>query len=428
VARTSNTVYISRLQGLPVLDATGDSVGVVRDVVVQTPNLGSPPAVKGLVIDAFGRKRIFHPMDRVHAIDPSQVSIRGVIDTRAFTRRPSEALVIGDLFDLILSVADDVSEVVFDVAMTQNTARIWRLSEFALQQHTAGFLGFRSKRQVRTLPWSKVAPQLVDAEQGTAVTVAELADMRPADVARELHDMNPERRIEVASALDDEQLADAVQELPEDEQVDLIGALEPERAADVLETMDPDDAADLISDLPESLAEDLLTRMEPEEAADVRTLLSYGELTAGGMMTPEPVIIGPDGTVAEALALLRQEEVTPALASMVFICRPPLDTPSGRYIGAAHIQRLLREPPSQMAATLTDDDLHPLSSDADVHTVSRYFATYNLVVAPVVNDAGQLIGAVTVDDVMDHILPDDWRGRQLDGETPALSKPEGQQL
>jgi Mg/Co/Ni transporter MgtE len=354
-------------------------------------------------------------MDRVHAIDPGQVAIRGVIDTRTFTRRPSETLVFGDLFDLILHVNPDGPEVVFDVAMSEDMGRVWRLSEFALQRSSGGFLGLGSKRHVRTLPWDKVAAHLVGAEQGTAITVAELAEMNPADVARELHDMEPERRIEVASALDDEQLADAVQELPEDEQVDLIGALEPERAADVLETMDPDDAADLISDLPNALAEDLLTRMEPQEAADVRTLLSYGELTAGGMMTPEPVIIGPDGTVAEALAMLRQEEVTPALASMVFICRPPLDTPSGRYIGAVHIQRLLREPPSLMASKLIDDDLHPLPPGADVHSVSRYFATYNLVVAPVVNDAGQLIGAVTVDDVVDHILPHDWRGRQLDG-------------
>ncbi|MDR0436477.1 MAG: PRC-barrel domain-containing protein, partial [Propionibacteriaceae bacterium] len=347
MARTSSTVYISRLQGLPVLDATGDSVGTVRDVVVQSPRIGLPPVVKGLVIDAFGRKRIFHPMDRVHAIDPGQVAIRGVIDTRTFTRRPSETLVIGDLFDLILDAVGDAPEIVFDVAMSESANRVWRLAEFALQRSSGGFLGLGSKRHVRTLPWDKVAPHLAGAEQGTAITVAELADMKPADVARELHDMEPERRIEVATALDDEQLADAVQELPEDEQVDLIGALEPERAADVLETMDPDDAADLISDLPDALAEDLLTRMEPGEAADVRTLLSYGELTAGGMMTPEPVIIGPDGTVAEALAMLRQEEVTPALASMVFICRPPLDTPSGRYIGATHIQRLLREPPSQ---------------------------------------------------------------------------------
>ena len=227
--------------------------------------------------------------------------------------------------------------------------------------------------------------------------------------------MDPSRRAEVARALADEQLADAFQELPEDEQVSLLSSLEVERAADVLEEMDPDDAADLIGDLPDEIAEDLLQRMEPEDAADVRSLMQYEELTAGGMMTPEPVILPPDATIADALAKLCNPEVTPSTASMVFITRTPTDTPSGRYLGAVHIQRLLREPPSVMAATVIDTTLPTLRPEDDLSKVSRFFATYNLVVAPVVNTSGQLIGAVTVDDVLDHMLPDDWRGDQMDG-------------
>ena len=227
--------------------------------------------------------------------------------------------------------------------------------------------------------------------------------------------MDPGRRVEVAEALDDEQLADAFQELPESEQVSLLSTLEVERAADVLEEMDPDDAADLINDLPTEFAEDLLERMEPKDAADVRNLMQYEDLTAGGMMTPEPVILAPDATIADALAAVSREDVTPATASMVFITRPPTDTPSGRYIGAVHTQRLLREPPSIMTAAVIDADLQPLAPEAGLYQVSRYFATYNLVIAPVVNKRGQLVGAVTVDDVLDHMLPDDWRGDQMDG-------------
>ena len=99
---------------------------------------------------------------------------------------------------------------------------------------------------------------------------------------------------------------------------------------------------------------------------------------------------------------------------MVFVTRPPLETPSGRYIGAVHIQRLLREPPTTPVATLLDEGLEPLPPDAPLALVSRFFATYNLVVAPVVNAEGHLVGAVTVDDVLDHMLPDDWRGDQMD--------------
>ena len=418
VSTVTTSIFISRLQGLPVLDATGDQMGKVRDAVAAAPQANRPPRVKGLVVELFARRRIFVPLIRVHAIDAGQVTIGGVVDTRRFQRRTSELLVVDDLFDLALPGPDGSRDIVFDVAMRETTAHAWELSDVALRQSSALHrfgLGGR-KGPIRTVAWAEVAPRIADAVQGTDLKLAELAEMNPADVARELHDMAPARRVEIAQGLDDEQLADAFQELPEDEQVALLGALSAERAADVLEEMDPDDAADLIGDLPDDIAQDLLARMEPGEAADVRQLLPYDDLTAGGMMTPEPVILGPDGTVADALARLRHEEVTPALASMVFICRPPLDTPSGKYLGAVHLQRLLREAPSLMASTMMDDDLEPLPPDAGLYDVSRYFATYNLVVAPVVNPAGQLIGAVTVDDLVDHMLPEDWRGTQLDGE------------
>ncbi|SKF62405.1 magnesium transporter mgtE [Mycobacteroides abscessus subsp. abscessus] len=127
----------------------------------------------------------------------------------------------------------------------------------------------------------------------------------------------------------------------------------------------------------------------------MRNLLVYQESTAGAMMTPEPVILGVDSTVADALARVRLEELTPALASMVFVCRSPLDVPSGRYIGAVHVQRLLREPPSVPVVGMVDG-----------------------VVAPVVDESQRLIGAITVDDVLDHMLPEDWRGDQMDGTDP----------
>ena len=407
------------------MDAAGDQVGKVRDVVVQA-RLAGRPRVRGLVVELFARRRIFVPMTRVHAINPTQVSIVGVIDTRRFTRRASEILVMDDLFDRTITLEAKPSQI-FDVAMIEVRNREWELSEVALREVTTTRrfgLPTTAKGPMTIEPWSLVASQVMNAEQTTDTKLAQLADMKPADVARELYDMDPERRAEIASALDDEQLADAFQELPENEQVELLQSLTIERAADVLDEMDPDDAADLINDLPDDMAEELLDRMEPEEAADVRSLLKYEDLTAGGMMTPEPVVLGADNTVAEALARVRNEELTPALASMVFITRQPHDTPSGRYLGAVHVQRLLREPPSLQIGQMIDSVLEPLVTSADISQVSRYFATYNLVVAPVINKDHQLVGAVTVDDLLDHMLPPDWRGDQMEGNESEVKEDE----
>ena len=161
----------------------------------------------------------------------------------------------------------------------------------------------------------------------------------------------------------------------------ILGTLDERRAADVLEAMDPDDAADLLAELSNVDRNRLLELMEPDEAEPVRQLLKYSEDTAGGMMTSEPVILSPDATIAEALARVREPELTPSLASQVYVCRPPSATPTGRYLGLAHIQRLLREPPSSLVSGVLDD-LEPLRPEAPLAEVTRYFATYNLVAAP----------------------------------------------
>jgi Mg/Co/Ni transporter MgtE len=235
--------------------------------------------------------------------------------------------------------------------------------------------------------------------------------MKPADLAHALQEMPDPRRNEIAKALDDERLADVIAELPEQDQVEIIAALDRERAADVLEEMDPDDAADLLAELPHVEQQVLLDLMEPEESAPVRALMSYAEGTAGSVMTSEPVILTPDATVAEALARVREPQVSPAVAAQVFVARAPMATPSGRYLGMVHFQRLLREPPASMLGSLVDNDIDPLDPETSLADITRRMATYNLVAMPVVDDTDRLLGAVTVDDLLDHLLPEDWRER-----------------
>lgn len=406
-----NKVFLARLAGLLVYDPQGDQVGKVRDVVVAMRVGNQPPRVLGLVMEVLGRRRVFLPMARVTSIDAGQVITTGVVNVRRFQQRPTETLVLGEMLDRTVTVTETGEQaVVYDVAVEQSRTRDWVVSKIAVQEKPAR--RFRRRGQTHVLDWRDVTGFGIEEEaQGATHMLAAFDTMRPADLANVIHDLSAKRRNEIAAALDDERLADVLEELPEEDQIEILGALGTERAADVLEEMAPDDAADLIGELPPDTAEQLLRAMEPDEADDVRRLLTYEEHTAGGMMTTEPVIVPPTATIAEALARIRMPELAPSLAAMVFVCRPPLETPTGRFLGVAHFQRLLREPPSSLVSGVVDSDLEPLRPDSSLEDVSVHLAAYNMVASPVVDEDAHLVGAVTVDDVLDHLLPDDWRER-----------------
>jgi Mg/Co/Ni transporter MgtE len=411
VSGAPNRVLLARLAGLLVYDPQGDQVGKVRDVVVAMRTGKQPPRVLGLVIEVLGRRRVFLPMSRVTNIDAGQVITTGVVNMRRFQQRPTETLVLGEMLDRTVTINETGAEaVVYDVAVEQSRTRDWFVSKLAVQEKPAKRFG--RKGQTHVLDWADVTGfGIEEEEQGATHMLAAFDTMRPADLANVIHDLSSKRRSEIAAALDDERLADVLEELPEEDQIEILGHLDTERAADVLEEMAPDDAADLIAELPPETAEQLLRAMEPDEADDVRRLLTYEERTAGGMMTTDPVILPPTATVADALARIRMPELSPSLAAMVIVCRPPLEPPTGRYLGIAHFQRLLREPPSTLVSGVVDSDLEPLRPESSLEDVSSHLAAYNMVASPVVDEGGHLVGVVTVDDVLDHLLPDDWRER-----------------
>ncbi|MGW7003466.1 magnesium transporter MgtE N-terminal domain-containing protein [Streptomyces sp. NPDC054933] len=403
-------VFISHLSGVAVFDPNGDQVGRVRDVVVMLRVGGRPPRVLGLVVEVVSRRRIFLPMTRVTSLESGQVITTGVVNMRRFEQRAAETLVLGELLDRRVRLVENNEEVtVLDVAMAQLPARRdWEIDKVFVRRGKGGAL--RRRGEALTVEWSAVTGFSVEEHgQGAANLLATFEQLRPADLANVLHHLSPKRRSEVAAALDDDRLADVLEELPDDDQVEILGKLAEERAADVLEAMDPDDAADLLSELPEEDKERLLTLMRPQDAADMRRLMSYEERTAGGLMTTEPIVLRPDASVADALARVRNKDLSPALAAQVYVCRPPDETPTGKYLGVVHFQRLLREPPFTLVGSVVDTDLQPLPPDTPLPGVTSYLATYNMVAAPVVDESGSLLGAVTVDDVLDHLLPDDWR-------------------
>ncbi|MEU9186409.1 CBS domain-containing protein [Streptomyces sp. NPDC048484] len=424
MAAAAPRIFVSHLSGIAVFDPSGDQVGRVRDLVAILRVGRRPPRLLGLVVELSTRRRIFLPMTRVTGIQSGQVITTGVLNVRRFEQRPTERLVLGELLDRRVTLVEtgepstgkqSETVTVLDVSIQQLPARRdWEIDRVFVRKGRAGGAFRRAKGETLTVEWSAVTGfSLEEHGQGAENLLATFEQLRPADLANVLHHLSAKRRAEVAAALDDDRLADVLEELPEDDQIEILGKLKEERAADVLEAMDPDDAADLLGELPEEDKERLLALMRPDDAADVRRLMAYEERTAGGLMTTEPIVLRPDATVADALARVRNPDLSPALAAQVYVCRPPDETPTGKYLGTVHFQRLLRDPPYTLVGSMIDDDLQPLDPEAVLPVVAGFFATYDMVAAPVVDESGSLLGAVTVDDVLDHMLPEDWREKEF---------------
>jgi Mg/Co/Ni transporter MgtE len=360
-----NRIFLARLAGTAVFDPNGDPVGKVRDAVATLRSNNQSPRVLGLVVEVPLRRRVFVPITRVTSIESGSVVITGLLNMRRFETRAGEMLVLGDLLDRTIALTENNEDVlVEDMGMEQNRTGDWLITRVHIMRKGRGL---RRKGATSTVSWEEVTGFAQhETNQGVSNLLSTLSNLRAADLAAVIQDLAPKRRVEVARALDDERLADVLEEMDESERVALMAELEGERAADILEEMDPDDAADLLREIGEERAQELIGLMDPEDAEDV-------------------------------------------LASQVFIARQPLETPTGRFIGMVHYQRLLREPPSTLLGSIVDTNTQGVNPDASLHAVSSYLASYNLLSLPVIDANDRLLGAVTVDDVLDHLLPTNWR-------------------
>jgi len=380
-----------------MLDKEDLTIGRIRDVVILPGAGKEPPRALGLVV-TLQRRRIFVNLGQIAEISVDGAHLHGgAVDLERFTRRTGEILAS----ELYGQHVEDGT--VVDVAISPSEQRRvgWEVSALAIS-HGRSLL----HRGPEVVPWDR-HPELFKTDP-LGEQLAELRELQPADLATAVEGLPPTRRSQIAAALEDEQLADLLEELPEQDQVRLLAGLGLERSADVVEEMQPDDAADLLAELPDEQRERLLTAMETVQAEDLRRLLRYGPKTAGGLMTSQPLIVTPDTPVAEVLARIRDPDTPVTAAAQVYVCEPPMVTPTGRYLGTVGFQRLLRRAPSVLAGQCVEARIF-VRPDLPERDLAARIAAYNLVSVAVCDEDGRLVGAVTVDDVLDHLLPADWR-------------------
>lgn len=407
-------IFVARLAGCTVFDPVGDKVGRVRDILVVYRRANSPRVV-GFVVEVPGRRRVFLSIGRVTSINNGQIITTGEINLRRFEQRGGEVRIIAELLGREVTLVDGSGTAsIEDVAIEEQSPGEWSIGELYLRRPKTNPSPF-AKGQALSATWESIRDHSrPGSSQSASHLLAAYEDLLPADLANALLDLPEQRMLEVAEELSDDRLADALEEMPEHEQVEILNRLEDSRAADVLDQMQPDDAADLIAQLSDERGETLLELMEPDEADDVRMLLTHAPDTAGGLMTTEPVIVSADTTVAEGLALIRRSELAVQLAAAVCVTLPPYEPPTGRFLGVVHFQKMLRYPPMERLGTLLDQHLEPVHASVSAAEVSRILATYDLISVPVVDDQHRLLGVVTIDDVLDYLLPDDWRSHDED--------------
>lgn len=397
-------MFTARLTGRPLLDSDGRAVGRVRDVVIWPVAGTEPPRALGLVVQ-LRHRQIFVPFGRIREVSAEGAQLLGgTVDLDPFIQRTGEILA-SSLYGR-RTAAGTVADVA--LAYRELARNHWQVTAVAVT----------SRRVLRAggptiVGWQECRELF---EPGPlAELLVSLREMAPADLAGAFGALPQSRRSQLAAALDDEELADLLEELPEQDQIRLLNSLDSiERSADVVEEMEPDDAADLLGEMPAEQRERLLTAMQAVQAEDLRRLLRYDKATAGGLMTSQPLVFSPDAPVAEVLARVRDRDLPATMAAQVYVCEPPPLTPTGRYLGSVGFQRLLRRAPSVPVGDCIEARVF-VRPELPERELAARLAAYDLIGVAVCDSAGRLVGAVTVDDVLDRVLPAGWRQTEGNG-------------
>jgi CBS domain-containing protein len=406
-------LYLSQVLGRPIRDLEGERVATVKDVIVRLGEDDHPP-VMGLVA-RFGRREFFLSRWRITELNEQGARLNSdKLNLKPFVRREGEVLLARDVLDKQLIDVDGKRVVrVNDVQLIEAagdlrvTGADVSLQGLYRRLAPGGFFGTR--KPVEVLDWADVGYLATDAATVQLKSSSgKLARLHPVEIARLAESLSYHHGFEVVESLDDETAAETLEEMPAERQARILGNMDGERAADILEWMSPDEAADVLGDLPEEKAEELLGLMDDEEQADVAELLPYEDDTAGGLMTTEFVTLPHKLTVGEALARLREMAETPNMIYYLYVVEAEN---SWKLVGVIALRSLILAEPAMPLAEVMRTEFQSAHPDEAAAEVAQRIAEYNLLALPVMDETGDILGIITVDDAMEILLPKDWRQR-----------------
>ncbi|GGJ48367.1 magnesium transporter MgtE N-terminal domain-containing protein [Streptomyces brasiliensis] len=416
-------VHLSSLVKRPVADRGGRSLGRLSDVIVRLRG-ADYPVVTGLVV-GVGRRELFVPVEQVATFDgEGLVRLESArLDLRPFERREGEVLLRDDVLGhRLIDVAEARLVRASDVELAYRDGQ-WLLS--CVDTHRPHrLLGlFRDRSTGHACRDWKAFEPLIGHSRSVLLRrpTARIRRLRPAEIADLLEDASREEEREILGEVgqDPELEADVFEELEEDRASRLLDARTDAEIAAVLARMRADDAADTIGDLRQDRRRPVLDLLPPGQRTKVLTLMGFNPDSAGGLMGMDFLALPADTPVSEAVAAVGNAcRMQPEALTSVYT----IDD-DGRLLTFAPLVGLLQTDPGARLAEVSETDPVRVGPDTDLVDVALLMTDYNLITLPVVDDDGILLGVITVDDVLEATLPEDWRRREV-APPPDAHRPE----
>lgn len=412
-------LHLSCVLGIPVTGPDGHNAGRLADVIArlagatgESANATWHPLVTGLVVDFEGEERFAHAYQLVSLDNESAKLAVDPQDLGSFERRPGEMLLGRDLRSRHLIHLEGARLVRANEIELAKVGTTWQVMgvDTGSRPVLRRLLPRRLRHLVkagRVVDWSDIEPFVAHVPTARLqIPFRKLRRMHPAKLADLVEAASHDEGEEIIRAVgvDRELEADVFEELDTEHQLEFLRARSDEEAARLLSVMAPDDAVDLLTELDQERRLPILQRLPPVSQAKLRRLLSYNPETAGGLMNPDFIAVPAISTVGDAIKAVRSSPTPPEAAGVVFVTGE-----GGRLAGTALLVELLRADPQDSVAVATRPDPASLPADADIHEVVRTMTDFNLAVAPVVDNDGRMLGQITVDDVLELLLPSGWR-------------------